>query len=182
MPLGELDGIHSGASVAPLGRSFGVNVGLACSAAFSTGSVTPSTVVARSAWWNAHRSWHSHRTRCEREPITVPFATGIRAMDGLLTFGCGQRIGIFAGSGVGKSTLLGMIARKSTADVNVIALVGERNREVQEFMSTLGPDGLARSVVVVATGEQAALVRARCAMVATAIASTSATMAARCCS
>jgi FliI/YscN family ATPase len=95
----------------------------------------------------------------------------VRAIDGFLTLGKGQRVGIFAGSGVGKSTLLGMIARQSNADVNVIALLGERGREVRDFIeNALGPEGLARSVIVVATGDQAALVRARGALVATSIA------------
>ena len=103
--------------------------------------------------------------------IEAPLETGVRAIDGMLTIGRGQRVGIFAGSGVGKSTLLGMIARQATADVNVIALLGERGREVREFIEhALGPEGLARSVLVVATGDQAALVRARGALVATAIA------------
>jgi FliI/YscN family ATPase len=88
-----------------------------------------------------------------------------------MTIGRGQRIGIFAGSGVGKSTLLGMIARQARADVNVIALLGERGREVRDFIeNSLGPEGLARSVIIVATGDQAALVRARGALVATSIA------------
>jgi flagellum-specific ATP synthase len=96
---------------------------------------------------------------------------GVRALNGLLTVGEGQRVAIMAGSGVGKSTLLGMIARTSKADVNVIALVGERGREVREFIERdLGPEGLARSVVVVATGDQSALLRIRAAFMATAIA------------
>ena len=96
---------------------------------------------------------------------------GVRAIDGLLTIGQGQRIGIFAGSGVGKSTLLGMVARATSADCNVIALVGERGREVREFIERdLGEEGLKRSVVVVATSEQPALVRIRAALMATAIA------------
>jgi flagellum-specific ATP synthase len=96
---------------------------------------------------------------------------GVRAMNGLLTVGEGQRVGIMAGSGVGKSTLLGMIAKHSHSDVNVIALVGERGREVREFIERdLGPEGLARSIVVVATGNQSALLRIRAAFVATAIA------------
>jgi flagellum-specific ATP synthase len=96
---------------------------------------------------------------------------GVRAINGILTVGQGQRVGIMAGSGVGKSTLLGMIARTSRSDVNVIALVGERGREVREFIERdLGPEGLARSVVVVATGDQSALLRIRAAFVATAIA------------
>ncbi|MEN9845393.1 MAG: flagellum-specific ATPase FliI [Pseudomonadota bacterium] len=96
---------------------------------------------------------------------------GVRAMNGLLTVGEGQRVGIMAGSGVGKSTLLGMIAKHARSDVNVIALVGERGREVREFIERdLGPEGLARSIVVVATGNQSALLRIRAAFVATAIA------------
>lgn len=106
-----------------------------------------------------------------RRPIDRPFATGIRAIDGLLTLGFGQRVGIFAGAGVGKSTLLGMICRSSSADVNVVALVGERGREVNDFVrNALGPEGLARSVVVAATSDQPPLVRARGAEAATAIA------------
>jgi flagellum-specific ATP synthase len=97
--------------------------------------------------------------------------TGVRAIDCLFTLGRGQRVGIFAGSGVGKSTLLGMIARNMNADVNVIALVGERGREVRDFVEeTLGPEGLKRSVVVAATSDQPALVRVRAAHAATAIA------------
>jgi flagellum-specific ATP synthase len=97
--------------------------------------------------------------------------TGIRALDLFLTVGCGQRLGIFAGSGVGKSTLLGMLARGSTADCNVIALVGERGREVRDFLERdLGEEGLARSVVVVATSDQPALLRIKAALTATAIA------------
>lgn len=107
----------------------------------------------------------------ERPRISEQLTFGIKAIDGMLTIGKGQRMGIFAGSGVGKSTLMGMIARNVTADVNVIALVGERGREVAEFMEKdLGPEGLARSVLVVATSDQPAMYRMKCAMVATAIA------------
>jgi flagellum-specific ATP synthase len=106
-----------------------------------------------------------------RSRITQPLDLGIRAINGLLTLGCGQRIGIFAGSGVGKSVLLGMIARKTAADVNVIALIGERGREVNEFIEKeLGPEGLKRSVVVVATSDHLPLIRMRGAFIATAIA------------
>jgi FliI/YscN family ATPase len=106
-----------------------------------------------------------------RRPIDRPFATGIRAIDSLLTLGCGQRLGIFAGAGVGKSTLLGMICRSSQADVNVVGLVGERGREVNDFVrNALGTEGLARSVLVTATSDQPPLVRARGAETATAIA------------
>ena len=106
-----------------------------------------------------------------RPPIRTPMELGVRAIDALMPCGRGQRLGIFAGSGVGKSTLMGMMARGTSADVNVIALVGERGREVREFIEhDLGPEGLARSVVVVATSDQPALVRIKAAFVATAIA------------
>jgi len=108
---------------------------------------------------------------CERPRIDASIATGVRAIDGLLTCGKGQRMGIFSGSGVGKSVLLGMMARNTTADVIVIALVGERGREVNEFIERdLGPEGLAKSVVVVATSDEPALVRVHAALTATAIA------------
>ena len=103
--------------------------------------------------------------------ITEPLATGVRAIDGLLTVGRGQRMGIFSGSGVGKSVLMGMICRNTEAPLNVVALIGERGREVREFVERdLGPEGLARSVVVVATGEQSPVLRVRAALTATAIA------------
>ncbi|MCX5654048.1 MAG: FliI/YscN family ATPase [Planctomycetota bacterium] len=106
-----------------------------------------------------------------RRPITEPLAFGQRAFDGVLTCGKGQRMGIFAGSGVGKSTLLGEIARSSEADVNILALVGERGREVRHFIEeSLGPKGLARSVVVVATSDSAAIQRVKAAFIAIAIA------------
>ena len=107
----------------------------------------------------------------ERPRINTRIQMGIKAIDGLLTIGKGQRMGIFAGSGVGKSTLMGMIAKNVKADVNVIALVGERSREVVEFMSRdLGEEGLKRSVLVVATSNQSAMMRAKCTMTATTIA------------
>ena len=107
----------------------------------------------------------------DRPTIDQPLATGIRAIDGLLTCGRGQRVGIFSGSGVGKSVTLGMMARYTSADVNVIALIGERGREVNEFLERdLGPAGLARSVVVVATSDEPALLRLQAAMTATSIA------------
>jgi FliI/YscN family ATPase len=106
-----------------------------------------------------------------RRPIEHSFATGVRAFDALLPLGVGQRMGIFAGAGVGKSTLLGMICRSSQAEVNVVGLVGERGRELNDFIrNSLGPDGLAKSVVVAATSDQPPLVRARGAESATAIA------------
>lgn len=107
----------------------------------------------------------------ERPPIVEPIEVGVRTIDSLLTVGNGQRIGIFAGSGVGKSTMMGMIARNTKADLNVIALIGERGREVREFIERdLGPEGLTRSIVIVATSDQPPLMRIKGAYTATAIA------------
>lgn len=107
----------------------------------------------------------------KRAVITEPLPTGVRCIDGVLTVGRGQRMGIFSGAGVGKSTLLGMISRYATADVNVISLIGERGREVREFIENdLGPEGLARSVIIVSTSDQAAQTRINAAYVGTAIA------------
>lgn len=121
----------------------------------------------------------TERVRLDRTPppaiarprIDAPLSTGVRVIDGLLTCGLGQRIGIFAGSGVGKSVMLGMMTRYTSADVTVIGLIGERGREVNEFLDRdLGPQGLARSVVVVATSDEPALLRIQAAQAATAIA------------
>jgi FliI/YscN family ATPase len=171
MPLEELEGVHPGSAVHHLGRSFGVEVGPGLLGRIldgigqpmdGKGPISPKVRVPLSA---------DPPNPLSRRPIAEPMVTGIRALDGLLTIGRGQRIGIFSGSGVGKSTLLGMIARQASADVNVIALLGERGREVRDFIErSLGPEGLARSVLVVATGDQSALTRARGALVATAIA------------
>ena len=107
----------------------------------------------------------------DRDPVVAPIGTGVRAVDAMLTFGRGQRVGLFGGSGVGKSTLLGMMARGTAADVVVLALVGERGREVRTFLEhDLGPSGLERSVVVVSTSDSPPLVRLRAAYGATAIA------------
>ena len=106
-----------------------------------------------------------------RELIDTVLPLGVKAVDGLITVGKGQRIGIFAGSGVGKSTLMGLFARNTKADINVIALIGERGREVREFIERdLGPEGMKRSVVVVATSDKPALIRKKAAMTATAVA------------
>jgi FliI/YscN family ATPase len=106
-----------------------------------------------------------------RDPIVTPMGTGVRAIDSLLTCGRGQRIGLFGGSGVGKSTLLGMMARCTSADIAVIALVGERGREVRSFLEhDLGPEGLKRAVVIVSTSDNPPLVRLRAAYAATTVA------------
>ncbi len=107
----------------------------------------------------------------ERQRILKPLQTGVRSIDGLLTVGKGQRLGIFAGSGVGKSVTMGMIARNTDADVNVITLIGERGREVRDFIETdLGPEGLKMSVVIVATSDKSALIRMKGAFIGTTIA------------
>lgn len=107
----------------------------------------------------------------ERQAISEPLACGVRAVDGLLTCGRGQRVGIFGGSGVGKSTLLGMVARATAADLTVLALIGERGREVREFLEdSLGEEGLRRSVVIVSTSDQSPLLRVRAALAATTVA------------
>lgn len=106
----------------------------------------------------------------DRPIINTMFSTGVRAIDSMLTLGAGQRMGLFAGSGVGKSTMLGMIARNSDADVNVVALIGERGREVKEFVeNSLGEEGMKKSVLVCSTGDQPPLIRQKCLMSATAV-------------
>ncbi|HEY3704304.1 MAG TPA: FliI/YscN family ATPase [Terracidiphilus sp.] len=111
------------------------------------------------------------RAPLDRVPIRTPLGTGIRAIDGLLTVGRGQRVGIFGGSGVGKSTLVGMMTRNTEADITVVGLVGERGREVGEFLEdSLGEEGLARSVVIVSTSDQSPLLRMRAALTATTVA------------
>jgi flagellum-specific ATP synthase len=111
------------------------------------------------------------RSPLERVPIRTPIGTGVRIIDGLLTVGRGQRMGIFGGSGVGKSTLIGMMTRNTQADVTVVGLIGERGREVNEFLEeSLGPEGRARSVVLVSTSDQSPLMRMRAALAATTVA------------
>jgi flagellum-specific ATP synthase len=171
MPLGEMEGLHPGSSVQPLGRSFGVDVGPGLLGRVLNGLGHPIDGKGKLEMEGRFPLASEPPNPLERETVEQAFETGVRAIDGFLTMGRGQRVGIFAGSGVGKSTLLGMIARNASADVNVIALLGERGREVRDFLEhSLGPEGLAKSVIVVATGDQAALVRARGALVATAIA------------
>lgn len=171
MPLGDLEGIHPGSAVEPMGRSFGVDVGPGLLGRVVNGLGHP--IDGRGELGPTRRlSLTSEPPNpLDRDLIEKPFETGVRAIDGMLTLGRGQRVGIFAGSGIGKSTLLGMIARHSSADVNVIALLGERGREVRDFLDVaLRAEGLERSVVVVATGDEAALIQARGALVATSIA------------
>lgn len=171
MPYGDLQGIAAGSEVVAMGRqsTFGVGPGLLGRIVDGFGQPLdqgPPPVVEQQRPLQAFPPNPMQRPR-----IHEVLQTGIRSLDGLLTIGSGQRVGIFAGSGVGKSTLLGMIARHVTADINVIALIGERGREVREFIDKqLGPQGLQRSVVVVATSDQPALARIRAAYAAITIA------------
>jgi flagellum-specific ATP synthase len=171
MPFSETHGVRPGTAVFPSGRGFSVPVGEELLGRVIDGLARPIDGKGPLNTSRLTRITDAPPSPLGRLPIRQPLATGVRALDGLLTTGRGQRMGIFAGSGVGKSTLLGMIARNCEADVNVIALIGERGREVQEFIEKdLGPEGMARSVVVVSTSDQPALQRLKGAWVATAIA------------
>lgn len=171
MPYGDLQGIGPGSSVVATRAPFIIPVGQSLLGRVLDGLGTPmdgNGEIIPETWIEVS---NDPPNPLERQRIRHPLNLGIRAVDGMLTCGQGQRMGIFAGSGVGKSTLLGMIARNSDADVNVIALIGERGREVREFIERdLGKEGLKRSVLVVATSDQPALTRIKGAMVATAIA------------
>jgi flagellum-specific ATP synthase len=171
MPLGDLGGIAAGSDVVALGKPLQVVLADTLLGRVLDGLGRPidglGTIAdARRAEVDAAPPHALGRRR-----VTEPLGVGVRAIDALLTVGKGQRVGIFAGSGVGKSTVLGMMARNTEADVNVIALVGERGKEVRDFLERdLGEAGLKRSVVVVATSDQPALVRIKAAFVATRIA------------
>jgi flagellum-specific ATP synthase len=171
MPYGELRGIGVGNAVCATGRQAGVAVGDALLGRVIDAFGQPLDGGAAPATFAMRKLSADPINPLTRPRIDQLLETGVRAIDGLLPLGRGQRMGIFAGSGVGKSTLLGMLARDVRADINVIALIGERGREVREFVEKhLGEDGLARSVVVVATSDQPALARTRAAHAATAIA------------
>ncbi len=170
-PLGDISGVRHGSRVRLLRTGRWVRAGQRLLGRVVDANLDP--IDGRGAVGNLTRiALHRQPPNpIERPRIETPLSTGIRALDTMLTTGRGQRIGIFAGSGVGKSILLGMMARYTSADVNVIALVGERGREVNEFIQRdLGPEGLARSIVVVATSDQPALVRVQAALAATALA------------
>jgi len=171
MPLGELSGIGTDSEVIPTGRPLTIKVGDGLLGRVLGGLGTPidgKPLPEGLIEWSVDRDCPDPFTR---RRIDKPLPLGLRCIDGLLTVGEGQRIGLFAGSGVGKSTLMGQIARNTTAELNVIALIGERGREVREFIEdSLGEEGLKRSVVVCATSDQPSLVRLRAAFVATSIA------------
>lgn len=171
MPLGELHSIGPGCEVVSTGKPLTVPVGHELLGKVLDGLGQPldgSQLPSRMA---AYSTNNAPGNPLKRPRVLDPISVGVRCIDGLLTIGKGQRVGIFAGSGVGKSTLLGMVARNTSADVNVIALIGERGREVLDFIERdLGPEGLARSVVIVATSDQPALIRIKGALIATSIA------------
>ncbi len=171
MPLGEISDVAMGAEVISTGQSLRVKVGDNLLGRVLNGLGEPIDSLGAVENTIDYNVMATPPDPMRRERVIKPFATGIRALDGILTVGVGQRVGIFAAAGVGKSTLLGMLARNTEAEINVIALVGERGREVRDFLENdLGAEGLKRSVVVVATSNEPSLVRQKAAYVATAIA------------
>lgn len=173
MPLGNLEGIAPGSFVTPTGSCLSIPVGEALLGRIVDGLGDPLDVD-KNGPLDCQEYYPVHRNPpdpLKRVRVMRPISVGIKVIDALNTVGEGQRIGIFSAAGVGKSTLIGMISRNSEADINVIGLVGERGREVRDFLEQdLGEEGLKRSVVVVATSDQPSLVRAKAAYVATAIA------------
>jgi flagellum-specific ATP synthase len=170
MPLGEIHGIGPGNAVAGTGQPVRVPVGDELLGRVIDGLGRPIDGLDRPLPAAARSTQAAPPAALERPRIQERVSLGVRAMDALVPVGQGQRLGIFAGSGVGKSSLLGMIARSCTADVNVIALVGERGREVREFIERDLGDALSRSVVVVATSDEPALLRIKAAFTATTVA------------
>lgn len=169
--LGEVHNISPACEIKATGKSFTVGVGKELLGRVIDGLGNPIDGKGEINYTSFREAHREAPNPLERKRITTPIQTGIRAIDGLLTIGKGQRIGIFAGSGVGKSVTLGMIARNTSADVNVISLIGERGREVREFIEKdLGEEGLKRSVVVVATSDKSPLIRMKGAYVGITIA------------
>lgn len=170
MPFSEVTEIGPGCLVESTGEALTIRIGrsLIGHVVDSLGNSLDNTPLPKGL--SSYLTSQSPPNPMNRAPIKEPIQVGVRSIDSLLTVGKGQRIGIFSGSGVGKSTLLGMIARNSGADINVIALIGERGREVREFIERdLGEEGLKKSIVVVATSDQPALMRIKGAYTATAI-------------
>jgi type III secretion protein N (ATPase) len=171
MPLGDINDVATGAEVISTGKSMRVRVGENLLGRVLNGLGEPIDNLGAVENSVDYDVMQQPPDPMSRERVTKPFATGVRALDGILTVGTGQRVGIFSAAGVGKSTLLGMLARNTEAEVNVIALVGERGREVRDFLEhDLGAEGLKRSVVIVATSNEPSLVRLKAAYVATAVA------------
>ncbi|MDR3001710.1 MAG: FliI/YscN family ATPase [Fibromonadaceae bacterium] len=171
MPLGTLEGIRPGMSVVAKGETLTAPVGYQLLGRVLDGMGNPMDELGTIKCETYRSIYAEPPVAMQRTRIKEPMFTGIRAIDGFLTIGRGQRMGIFAGSGVGKSVTMGMIAKNCLAKVNVIALIGERGREVREFIEKdLGPEGLKRSVVIVATSDQPALVRLKASFLAMSIA------------
>lgn len=171
MPLSEMRGVRPGSLIVNRGEKATVRASLALQGRVLDGLGQPMDEAGPLPAGTPYPIYATPFNPLRKKRIAEPLDLGVRALNGLLTCGKGQRMGIFAGSGVGKSVLLGMMARATQADVNVIALIGERGREVREFIERdLGPEGLRRSVLVVATSDQSPLVRMRGAYVATALA------------
>jgi flagellum-specific ATP synthase len=171
MPLGETQGIQYGDGVQALGSLPAIAVGEQMQGRILNALGEPLDGLARPRVRELWPLDGAAPTPMEREPIREPLQTGLRVIDGLLTVGRGQRVGIFGGSGVGKSTLIGMMTRNTAADLTVVGLVGERGREVREFVEdALGVEGRKRAVVLVSTSDQSPLLRMRAAMAATSVA------------
>jgi flagellum-specific ATP synthase len=171
MPLGQMPPVRVGDTVIAVGESNGIGVGEMLLGRTIDALGRPLDGLGEIRTSVSYPLNRDATNPLARENIDTVLETGVRPIDGLLTVGAGQRVGIFGGSGVGKSTLLGMMAKRSAADINVIALIGERGREVREFIEKeLGEEGMKRSVVVVSTSDDSALVRIRAALAATAIA------------
>jgi len=171
MPLGEMEGLKPGSTVVNSGGSLKIKVGSELLGRVLDGLGRPIDEFGSLKTNNYYSTKITKINPLTRIKVRQPLSMGVKALDSLITIGKGQRVGIMAGSGVGKSTLLGMLARNSTADMNVIALIGERGREVSEFIEhSLGAEGLSKSVVVIATSDQPSLVKIKAAHVATSIA------------
>ncbi len=170
MPLGNMRGVVPGNLIISSGDSLKAKVGPGIMGRVLNGLGEPIDEKGDFAWESKYPLYTEPPHPLKRKRIEEPLSLGIKAIDSLLTCGNGQRMGIFSGSGVGKSTLLGMIARNSSADVNVIALIGERGREVREFLENDLGQGIEKSVVVVASSDQPALIRLKAAFLATAVA------------
>lgn len=172
-PLGEMTGVGPSSEVIPTYKPLHIKVGPALLGRILNGLGEPLDVDTKGPLIldETFPVTQAPPDPVKRMPINKPISVGVRAIDGVLTTGLGQRVGIFAAAGGGKSTLLGMIARNAVADVNVISLIGERGRELREFIEKdLGPEGLKRSVVIVSTSDQASQLRINAAYVGTAIA------------
>lgn len=171
MPYTSINDISSGCLVESTGKPLEIKVGMNLIGKVLDSMGNPIDKTALPKGLSTVSAEQEPPNVLSRKSINEKLAVGVKAIDGMLTVGNGQRVGIFAGSGVGKSTLLGMIARNTTADLNVIGLIGERGREVREFIERdLGPEGLSRTIVVAATSDQPALMRIKGAFTATAIA------------